>query len=455
MAHGSDHDQSQSFLSRIFSIFAEVKPDEVVTAILLTVNVFLLLGSYYLLKTVREALILGESGAVIKSYSAAGQALLLFLVIPAYAWLSSRVSRIKLVSFSSFFFFSNLLIFWILGKGGADLGVPFYLWLGIYNNFIVAQFWGFANDLYNEEQGKRLFPIIGIGSSLGAWVGTLYAKEFFKPLGPFNMLLVGAMVLGICMVLTIVVHRRESRRDQTQQKAAVEPLSRQGAFGLVMRTPYLRYIALLILLLNVVNSTGEFLLGSFVEQQAERTFGEGNEGKDARRRFVGAFYGDFYSWVNLLGFLMQAFLASRVLKYMGVRAALFILPVIALTGYSCLLMAPVLAIVRVVKILENATDYSIMNTLRHALYLPTSRDAKYKAKATNDTFVVRIGDMAQAGIVWVGTQLAFTIQMFAGISLVFVLLWLGAAALLFREHRRITGEEPPATLPGEGAPQQA
>ncbi len=139
--------------------------------------------------------------------------------------------------------------------------------------------------------------------------------------------------------------------------------------------------------------------------------------------------------MNLLGLLFQLFLVSRIFKYIGVRGALFILPCIALMGYSLLIVFPLLAAVRITKTLENSTDYSIQNTARHALFLPTSREAKYKAKAAIDTFFWRAGDMLQAGVVFLGTQLAFGISDFALLNLVFVLVWLGIVGMIYREHK--------------------
>ena len=109
-------------------------------------------------------------------------------------------------------------------------------------------------------------------------------------------------------------------------------------------------------------------------------------------------------WQNLLGLLIQLFLVSRIFKWIGVRGALFILPCIAFGGYALLAAIPTLAVVRLTKLAENSTDYSLMNTVRHALFLPTTREAKYKAKAAVDTFFVRTGDALQGLIVYVGVQ---------------------------------------------------
>lgn len=426
-----------TILDRIFGLVSEVRPGEATDALLMALNVFLLLGSYYLLKTIREALILGESGAEIKSYSAAGQALLLLLVIPMYGMLASRVHRIKLITVVNGIFIACLIAFYLLGKSGVREGIAYYLWLGIYNNFVIAQFWAFANDIHSEEAGKRLFPIIGIGSSLGAWVGSVAAGNLIKDVGLYEVMLVGAAILLVCTLLTRVSNRRALGKSQVQQQVAATPLGAEGGFQLIFRERYLFLIAAMILLLNVVNSTGEFLLGKLVTVEAIQTLGDGQGTEAARKAFIGGFYGEFYGYVNLLGFLLQTFVAARLFKYIGVRGAIFILPVIAFGAYGLLLVYPLLSAVRFVKILENATDYSIQNTARQALYLLTSREAKYKAKAAIDTFVVRTGDMLQAGLVYAGTAMSFSIQNFAGVTLGVAVLWLAVTGMIFVEHQKL------------------
>ena len=160
----------------------------------------------------------------------------------------------------------------------------------------------------------------------------------------------------------------------------------------------------------------------------------------AKASFIGGFYGDFFWWVNVVSFGLQLFVVSRLFKWVGVGWALFVLLLVALVGYSVLLFVPLLSVVRVAKILENSTDYSIQNTTRQALFLPTSREAKYKAKAAIDTFFWRAGDVTQAGWVFVGTALGFGVSAFSAVNLALVLAWLGIAALLYRERRRISTE---------------
>jgi ATP:ADP antiporter, AAA family len=430
-------------IERLLSLFAPVKAGEAVSALLLALNVFLLLASYYVLKTVREPLILTQGGAEVKSYAAAGQALLLLLVLPLYSGFSARVNRIRLITWVTVFFISHLAIFYVLGLAGVRIGVAFFLWVGIFNGLIVAQFWAFANDIYDEDQGKRLFPIVGVGASLGAWVGAESAEDLFSRFdpvsAPYQMMLVAAGGLAVCIGISRLINKRETLRPAGQKDAKAEQaLSKEGGFKLILSSRYLLLIAILVFVLNTVNTTGEFILGKVVVADALAQTGGG----PAMGAAIGRFYGDFFGWVNLLGFLFQLFLVSRIFKYIGVRGTLFILPCIALGSYSLLVAIPILSVIRVAKILENSTDYSINNTARRALFLPTSREAKYKAQAVMETLVWRAGDMMQAAIVFVGAELlGFGVRQFGVINVVLVFLWLVVVVLIYREHKKLTGEE--------------
>jgi len=147
--------------------------------------------------------------------------------------------------------------------------------------------------------------------------------------------------------------------------------------------------------------------------------------------------GQNQTWVNLVSLFLQAFVVSRIFKYAGVRTALFILPAIALAGNALIALLPIFTVVRWAKILENSADYSIQNTTRHALFLPTSREAKYKAKQAIDSFFVRAGDMLQAAVVFVGTMLAFSVRGFALVNVLLVVVWIALAVAIAREHRRL------------------
>jgi AAA family ATP:ADP antiporter len=414
---------SRPLLERALSLFADVRAGEGATAVLMMVNIFLLLVCYSVIKTVREPLILLGGGAEVRSYAAAGQALLLMGFVPAYGWVASRVDRTRLLAAVSLFFVVCIELFAVAVAARVPLvGVAFFIWVGIFNMSLVAQFWSFANDIYTKEAGDRLFPVIVIGMTAGAPIGSFVAGRLFR-LGthPQTILQVSASLLAVSVLLYAWISRRVERRA-----AAPRALSAAGGFGLVVRNPYLRLVAVLIVLLNVVNTTGEYmisrLLSAHVKELAalDPTFD--------KQAFIGAYVGDYQFWVNVSTFVLQAFVASRLVKHRGLAGALLALPLIALGGYAIVGAGAGIALVRWIKTAENATDYSIMNTARQLLWLPTTRDEKYKAKQAIDTFFVRSGDVLSAGAVFLGTSvLHLTVPQFARVNVALTLVWLTLA----------------------------
>ena len=421
-------------LERFLSFFADVRAGEGTAALLMMVTVFILLASYYLLKVAREQLVLTEGSAIIKAQASGAQAILLMAVVPIFGWLGTKVNRIRLITITSLFFAGNLLLFYVLGQAGVREGVVFYIWLGIYNLFVISQFWAFANDIYTEGQGRRLFPLIGVGASLGAWIGSTSVPTLIKTYGftPYTLMLAGAIMLVMALAVTRVINHMQRNPSQPEAaKIEAATLGKEGGFQLIWKDVYLRWIAILIVLLNVVNTTGEYLLSELITRAAP-------PGEEAAEDFIGVFYGQFFGWLNLVGFVLQLFFASRAIRYLGVRGSLFILPVIALLNYSVIAVVPLLAVVRIGKILENATDYSIQNTVRHALFLPTSREVKYKAKNAIDTFFTRVGDVIAAGVATLGVYLGWQIPGFGYLMIAFTLVWLFVALQIAREHRKKT-----------------
>jgi AAA family ATP:ADP antiporter len=408
---------------------------------------FLILAAYYLLKTAREVFILSEGGAEVKSYSSAGQALLLLVLVPAYGAFASKVNRERLVTWVTLFFVANVLLFAAAYTAGLRIGVVYFLWVGIFNVMVIAQFWAFANDLFTPEQGKRLFPLIGVGSSLGAWVGSVRAGQVVGTIGPLRLLFGAAFVLVVCTLLARVVSRVTSRAEPREVTAAAEkPLGKEGGFELIRKDRYLLLIAALTVLLNVVNTSGEYLFGRYVVEQANALYGAGADAAAARQRFIGETYSQLFSTVNLLGFLLQMFVVSRVFRFLGVGKSLFIHPIVALAGYLLMLRAPSIQLMGILKTADNSIDYSLGNTTKQALWLPTSREAKYKAKQAVDSFFVRMGDVLQAGVVFVGERLALAVPAFAAVNVVLVAAWLAVVALLNATLRRRAREARTAAL---------
>lgn len=445
---------NRSALDRLLGLAAEVRPGEATTAVLLSFAGFLTLASYYTIRPLRSAFLLpvnvtlpGDvvlTGPVITSYSGAVLAGLFLVIVPAYGALASRVNRIRLINGVTLFFASTLVLFSLAGRSlpPAALGILFFLWVGTFNLMVQAQFWSFANDVYTEEQGKRLFAIVGFGATLGGVAGARIASSLIRTIGEFQLMIVAAVLLGVFMALLNVVNAREGRRAPEARKQAGEALGKEGGFQLVLRHRYLLLIGLLTLAVQVTNTNGNYMLDATLAQAAQAAVADGTTGGLSVGQFIGSFRADMDFYQNILVVIIQFFLVSRIFKYFGIGGALFILPTLAFINYGVFAAAPILAIIRVAKITENAGDYSLQNTLRRALFLPTSREAKYKALQAVETFFWRAGDMLSAIVVVIVVQiLQLGVRGYALVNVGLVAVWFLIAINLFRENRKLTARE--------------
>ena len=436
--------RERTAVDRVLRVFSDVRAGEGGTVLLMMLNLFLLMVGYYILKTVREPLILVHGGAEMKAYAAAAQALTLMGFVPLYSWFSSRVDRMRLITGVILFFLACIELFYagFLSRV-PGLGFVFYVWVGIFSLATIAQFWSYANDLFDKPTGERLFPIVAVGATAGSPLGALLTAPLFKAgIHPYTMFQITAALLLVHLALYRVVERRlAGRRAASGASApsqAKEPLAGPGGFALILRNPYLQLLAVLLLVLNIVNTTGEYLLG--------RTLLEASSAAatpEAKESVVGAFYGGYNFTTAVLALVLQMFVASRLVKYLGIGGVVLALPLVSLGTYGVMASGVGLAVLRWAKIAENATDYSIMNTARQMLWLPTRREEKYKAKQAADTFVVRSGDMLSGLAVFIGTTFfALGVRGFAVMNLALGAVWLLVAIRLVRRYGSLSG--PPA-----------
>ncbi len=437
-------------IDRVLGLFSEVQPGEGPRAVAMLVNIFLLLVCYYIIKTVREPLILAtdvpewlrvvgiEDAAEVKTYAAAAQALVLMAFVPAYSWFASRVDRMNLVFGVTAFFVVNILLFAAALQAGLDhVGVFFYVWVGLFSLSIIAQFWSYANDIYTKDAGSRLFPIIGVGMTAGSPVGAWIAERMFEAgMSPQVMLLLAAALLAATAGLYVVINQSGAASVGTAEVKT--KIGGRSAFALVFSSRYITLIAVLLIVLNVVNTVGEYILSHMVVAHAAAAV-KLDPSFDANA-YIGAFYGSYFLWVNIVAVVMQLLVAPRLIKKFGLAGVLFALPVVALGAYGFVTIGATIAIVRWAKTAENSTDYSVMNTAKQLLWLPTSREEKSKAKQAVDSFFVRLGDMAAAFVVFAGTTwLGFEARGFAAINVGFILIWTLVAVVLLRENSRLSG----------------
>ncbi len=400
------------------------------SVLLFALFAFLILVAYYILKTLREPLLLVKASAEMKSYAYATIAMVLLVIIPLYSQLFRRTSKQQLTRWVTIFFIATLLVFYALGRAGVDIGFAYYVWVGIASLMLTAQFWGYAADTYNVISGQRLFPVIMLGGTLGGLVGPILAGVLYPVLGPWNLMLLVGLLLGSTLLLVSPARHSvpQGSRDRPARRTPHQPHP-MGGLAMVFQDRYLLLLAALIVLLNWVNTTGEYILAELVVRHAEqRTLADPDFLKGD---WIAGFYSQFYFLVNALTVVIQVLLVSRVFRWIGLRGAVVVLPVIACIGYGFIAFVPVFFVIRLVKILENATDYSLMNTARHALYLPLSDSHKFEGKTAIETFFWRLGDLIQAGVVFAGLHwLNFDVEQFALLNLGLSLAWVMVARKL-------------------------
>jgi AAA family ATP:ADP antiporter len=496
--------------------FTDVRAGESGTVLLLTFNIFLILAAYYFIKPVRDALILSGSGAEWKSYLSAGQIVLLLGAVPLYGALASRMPRRRLINVVTTFFAACLALFFIAFQFEVPLavqGTVFFLWSGIFNLMVVAQFWSFANDIYSRDQGERLFPIVGFGASFGAVFGSFALSGVIEIAGLYVPMIVAGGLLMASLLITNYVDARERRVQESDlpnslttgalpaasqeipldevrkaltgeipleevkraltgeidiediRKAletdeppapedAKESLEQtlgdidlggeEGPYRMVLRCSYLLMIALLVLVLTWVNTNGQYILDKLVEVAASDAVTTGQVGGLSEGEYIASFYSRFFGVVNALGLFIQLFLVSRAIKYLGVQGSLLVLPLIALGSNALIVLYPVLSVVRWGKTMENATDYSLQNTVRNVLFLPCTREQKYKAKQAIDSFFARSGDVLSAAVVYVGTVfLALGPKGFAAFNVILVAVAIVLAVGIGRQYRRLVASGQP------------
>jgi len=445
---------------RLLSLVTRIRPGEGRAAFLFFMHGFLLLSSYQVVKALREAFMLAKFSAETRSYAVALMALVLMFVVPLYGWVRRHLDGASLLRAVTLFFVLTMPLFALLAHNGISIAFAFFIWVGIYGVMVVSQMWAFAADSFNVKSGQRLFVVIMLGANLGALAGSKLAALAAAALSPVELMVLAAGILGATLFLAGPERAAVPEGSRAVSVEHSRPVPRLlGGIGLVLRDRYLLLIALLVVLLNWINSTGEFILADFIKADAEARVAASAGGLDLGT-LITAFYGQFQFWVTLVSLGIQLFLVSRIFRVVGVRGALLIHPIIVAIGYGVLALGPLLGgfvpiftLVRWIKIAENSVDYSLMNTTRQALFLPVDRDAKYDGKTAIDTFFWRFGDLIQAVAVYVGlNHLHWSASQFALLNLLLAFAWIALALAIGRGYSQKALESVMNVAPEPGDP---
>ena len=439
-----DHARLTRF-ERLLSFVTRVAPGEGRAAFLFFLHGFLLLASYQVVKALREAFMLTKFSAETRAYAVAVMALVLMLVVPLYGRLRHHLDGAQLLRAVTIFFVVTLPLFALLTHYQVPIAFAFFIWVGIYGVMVVSQMWAFAADSFNVRSGQRLFVVIMLGANLGALAGSKLTQVAVAALTPMGLMVLATATLGATLFLA-----RPERAAIPEGSRPVDEIERTrplpkllGGIGLVLRDRYLLHMALFVVLLNWINSTGEFILADYAKADAVARVAESGGALDLGS-LITEFYGNFNFWVTLISLLIQLFVVSRVYHLVGVRGALLVQPIIVTLGYGLLVFGPMLGgfipffyLIRRIKLSENSVDYSLMNTTRQAMFLPVDRDSKYDGKTAIDTFYWRFGDLIQAVGVYVGLNILFWQSLdFALLNLVLGLAWIALAAVMGRDYSK-------------------
>lgn len=402
-----------------------VRPGEARALLWAAAYFFFLLLAYYLLRPVREAMGIAK-GADKLPWLMTGTMLAMIAIHPLYAMIVSKMPRRRFIPLISHFFAANLVLFFFAfltlpEHGGANLGFVFYVWLSVFNLFVVSVFWGLMADIFNQDQGKRLFGLISVGGTLGAIIGAAFTQalsdgSFGIRLEPAYLMLVAVIGLELsllCMLRLAGMFKLPKTGSGPREPG---PDFREG-LRLVLRSRYLQLIALYMVLFTITSTLlyltqGDIVARSF-QGSAERT------AAFARMDF----------WGMVITLTVQLFFTSRLLRGVGVPVVLLILPVLTLIGFGALAMWPAFATLAVVQVLRRGLHFAVDRPAREFLYIPLGPEEKYKSKPFIDTVVYRGGDFLG---VWAPTLLGLLLVPVSLAALALAAAWIGAGAWLGR-----------------------
>ena len=359
---------------------------------------FCLLSAYYVLRPMREAMaILGGTQNIPWLFT--GTFVAMLIVSPIFGWVASRFSRKQFIPWVYYFFVLNILFFFAAftyyhntGQSSVWIGRSFFIWISVFNLFVVSVFWSFMADIYSKEQGRRLFGMIAGGGSAGAILGPMLTSILVVPLGHRNLLPISAALLLLSVYFVIRLRRWADGHDAEhrayRQESAV-PFGGSSFKGIneVFTSSYLRVASIMTVMASV--------LGTAVYMYQAELVSQSIEGIDFQTRIFSIL--DFTS--NILSLIGQLFLARHVVRKFGVGAALAILPVVSVIGFSLLAANPALLFVVVFNALRRGVTFGFTKPASEMLFTVLPAESKYKAKNFMDTVVYRAGDVTGAWLI--------------------------------------------------------
>ena len=383
---------SRLWLGRVLGIAAPAQPHERRAALLSFACNFMLLGSYYILRPLRDTMATVFGVAELQNLFT-GTFVLIFLCAPLYAWAAARMKLSRLLPGVFWFLLSNLLIFYLLfhlAPHNRWVAAAYYCWFSAINLILISVFWTLMADIYSPGQATRLYALIAAGGSLGAIMGPVIVKLFVLKLGVDGLLLVAiaGFLVVIAMVYLLIQEKArlhvEGHGGQHTTLDHALPGNPLRGFALLFQSVYLLGQAGFILLMTWVATILYFLQTDFIARAysviEQRTIA----------------FADADLFVNIAAAAISILGLSRMLKRFGVTTSLMFTPVVMVGACLALLFSPTLFMVQAARALQRITQYGIARPSREVLFTVIDQQSKYKAKNVSDTVVYRFGDLTAA-----------------------------------------------------------
>jgi AAA family ATP:ADP antiporter len=404
---------------------------------------FCILFGYYILRPVRDEISVADRGNL--QYLWTAVFFVMLVAVPLYSHFVSRFSRGVFIPWANRFFALNLILFFaalelLPVEARPWIDRVFYIWTSVFALFVVAVFWGFIVDLFRNQQGRRIFGFISVGSSVGGLLGSTLTASLATLVPVFVLLLVAVVPLEVAARLARALHGRAGEDQATLRKEGPEriPGNAWTGIGLVLESPYLRKIAAYIFLMTFASTILYY-------QQADLLGEAFGDDRGASRRFLA----QIDQWTQGVTIFTQGFLAAHLISLLGIGLALAVLPALALLGFLSLGTYPTLLVLAVLQVLYRSTRYGVARPSREVLYTVVGREERYKSKAFIDAAVYRGGDLVNG---WVYTGLAalgLSVGAIALMAVPVLAVWVGLGIMLGRaqeERLRVWGgEDPPST----------
>ncbi len=358
------------------------------------------------------------------------------ITTPTFGWLASRFPRRKFLPWVYLFFTSNILIFWVVFSTAVDeeqnyiwLARTFFVWVSVFNLFVVSVFWSFMADIYTREQGRRLFGLITAGGSIGALIGALVTSYMlatdngFQSLFPFAAILLTAALFCISRLRRLVSTQNVVKGSAKKGK----PLGGSPFAGIthMMSSPYFIGIAF--------SSVVASLLGTALYMFTADLLGQ--SGLDPNERTL--FFSNINVVTNAIALVCQLFVVRHVVNRLGIGVSLALMPVVSIVGFAILALDPTLVALAVLTIARRGLGFGVMKPSTDMLYSAVTPEEKYKTKNFIDTAIYRGGDLVGTWTIrGLTSGLGMGLSSVLWIMVPFAAIWSVVAIWLGRDYRR-------------------